>query len=105
MLITGVGDVAARLPSAAVIGYAPATLVEVALKAARKWGNKVKGIPQDEVEIIACEGNFQRSSVRTLPLPVTPVTVWAARTLAKFAVPDICTVYPVAVATAGHVIV
>jgi ornithine--oxo-acid transaminase len=37
--------------------------VEVALKAARKWGNKVKGIPQDEVEIIACEGNFHGRSI------------------------------------------
>lgn len=37
--------------------------VEVALKAARKWGAKVKGVPQDEVEIIACEGNFHGRSI------------------------------------------
>ena len=37
--------------------------VEVALKAARKWGAKVKGVPQDEVEIIACDGNFHGRSI------------------------------------------
>src|SRR5688572_15296443 len=37
--------------------------VETALKAARKWGNKVKGIPQDRVGIIACRGNFHGRSI------------------------------------------
>jgi ornithine--oxo-acid transaminase len=37
--------------------------VEVALKAARKWGNKVKGVPEHAVEIIACEGNFHGRSI------------------------------------------
>jgi len=37
--------------------------VEAALKVARKWGVKVKGVPQDEVEIIACEGNFHGRSI------------------------------------------
>ncbi len=32
--------------------------VETAIKAARKWGYKVKGIPDDGAEIIVCEGNF-----------------------------------------------
>jgi ornithine--oxo-acid transaminase len=35
-----------------------AEAVETALKAARKWGNKIKGIPADDVEIIACTNNF-----------------------------------------------
>jgi ornithine--oxo-acid transaminase len=35
-----------------------AEAVETGLKAARKWGVEVKGIPEGEVEIIACEGNF-----------------------------------------------
>lgn len=32
--------------------------VETAIKAARKWGYKVKGIEKDKGEIIVCEGNF-----------------------------------------------
>ncbi len=35
-----------------------AEAVETAVKAARKWGYQVKGIPQNEAEIIVCEGNF-----------------------------------------------
>ena len=32
--------------------------VESAVKAARKWGYKVKGVPADQAEIIVCNGNF-----------------------------------------------
>ena len=32
--------------------------VETAIKAARKWGYKVKGIPDGKAEIIVCAGNF-----------------------------------------------
>jgi ornithine--oxo-acid transaminase len=32
--------------------------VETAIKAARKWGYDVKGIPADQAEIVACTGNF-----------------------------------------------
>lgn len=35
-----------------------AEAVETALKTARKWGYKVKGIPRDKAEIIVCSGNF-----------------------------------------------
>jgi ornithine--oxo-acid transaminase len=35
-----------------------AEAVETALKAARKWGHKVKGIPDNSAEIIVCHGNF-----------------------------------------------
>lgn len=35
-----------------------AEAVEAAIKAARKWGVQVKGLAQNEAEIIACEGNF-----------------------------------------------
>lgn len=35
-----------------------AEAVETAVKAARKWGYQVKGIPQDQAEIIVCTGNF-----------------------------------------------
>ncbi len=35
-----------------------AEAVETAVKAARKWGYEVKGIPHDQAEIIVCNGNF-----------------------------------------------
>lgn len=35
-----------------------AEAVETAIKLARKWGYKVKGVPDGAAEIIACDGNF-----------------------------------------------
>ncbi len=35
-----------------------AEAVETAIKAARKWGYKVKGVTRDKAEIIVCSGNF-----------------------------------------------
>src|SRR5664279_814658 len=35
-----------------------AEAVETAIKAARRWGYRVKGIPNDRAEIIVCENNF-----------------------------------------------
>lgn len=35
-----------------------AEAVETALKAARKWGNKIKGVEEGKQEIIACTNNF-----------------------------------------------
>lgn len=40
-----------------------AEAVETAIKAARKWGYKVKGIPQNQAEIIVCENNFHGRTV------------------------------------------
>ncbi len=40
-----------------------AEAVETAVKAARKWGYKVKGIPQDKAEIIVCSNNFHGRTV------------------------------------------
>ncbi len=40
-----------------------AEAVETALKAARKWGYRVKGIPTDRAEIIVCESNFHGRSI------------------------------------------
>jgi len=40
-----------------------AEAVETALKAARKWGYTVKGIPSGKAEIIACEGNFHGRTI------------------------------------------
>jgi ornithine--oxo-acid transaminase len=40
-----------------------AEAVETALKAARKWGHKVKGIPENQAEIIVCAGNFHGRTI------------------------------------------
>jgi ornithine--oxo-acid transaminase len=40
-----------------------AEAVETAIKAARKWGYKVKGIPENQAEIIVCAGNFHGRTV------------------------------------------
>jgi len=40
-----------------------AEAVETAVKAARKWGYKVKGIPPDQAEIIVCANNFHGRTV------------------------------------------
>ena len=40
-----------------------AEAVETALKTARKWGYRVKGVPANEAEIIVCEGNFHGRTI------------------------------------------
>jgi ornithine--oxo-acid transaminase len=40
-----------------------AEAVETALKAARKWGYRVKNIPDDLAEIVVCESNFHGRSI------------------------------------------
>ncbi len=40
-----------------------AEAVETALKTARKWGYKVKGIPKDQAEIIVCANNFHGRTI------------------------------------------
>jgi ornithine--oxo-acid transaminase len=42
--------------------------VETALKAARKWGYRHKGVPADRAEIIACDGNFHGRSIAIVAL-------------------------------------
>ena len=37
--------------------------VETALKAVRKWGYQIKGIPEDLVEIVVCENNFHGRTI------------------------------------------
>ncbi len=37
--------------------------VETALKAARRWGYQVKGVPQGRAEIIACDSNFHGRTI------------------------------------------
>lgn len=40
-----------------------AEAVETVVKAVRKWGYKVKGVPKDQAEIIACENNFHGRTI------------------------------------------
>ena len=49
-----------------------AEAVETALKAARKWGYEVKGIPEGRAEIIACRGNFHGRSIAIVGLSSEP---------------------------------
>jgi ornithine--oxo-acid transaminase len=42
--------------------------VETALKATRKWGHKVKGIPENKAEIIACSNNFHGRTITIISL-------------------------------------
>ncbi|MHB8851730.1 MAG: ornithine--oxo-acid transaminase [Ignavibacteriaceae bacterium] len=48
-----------------------AEAVETALKAARKWGYKVKGIKKDAVEIIVCENNFAGRTISIISFSST----------------------------------
>ncbi len=49
-----------------------AEAVETALKAARKWAHKIKGVPADRAEIIACEGNFHGRTIAIVGLSSEP---------------------------------
>jgi len=40
-----------------------AEAVETVIKAARKWGYEVKGVPEDQAEIIVCENNFHGRTI------------------------------------------
>lgn len=45
-----------------------AEAVETAIKAIRRWGYQVKGIPNNQAEIIACEGNFHGRTMTAVSL-------------------------------------
>jgi ornithine--oxo-acid transaminase len=49
-----------------------AEAVETAIKAARKWGYKVKGIPDGKAEIIACENNFHGRTTTIISFSTEP---------------------------------
>jgi len=46
--------------------------VETALKAARKWAYRVKGVAPEEAEIIACRGNFHGRTIAAVGLSSEP---------------------------------
>ncbi len=43
-----------------------AEAVETALKTARKWGYKVKGVPEGKAEIVTCSNNFHGRTISTI---------------------------------------
>jgi len=45
-----------------------AEAVETAIKVARKWGYKVKGVKADQARIVACEGNFHGRTTTVVSL-------------------------------------
>jgi ornithine--oxo-acid transaminase len=49
-----------------------AEAVETALKAARKWAYKVKGVPADQAEVIAAEGNFHGRTISIVGFSSVP---------------------------------
>ena len=50
-----------------------AEAVETALKAARKWGYDVKGVPDGQAEIIACDGNFAGRTISIISFSSEPL--------------------------------
>lgn len=49
-----------------------AEAVETAIKMARRWAYKVKGVPEDKAEIIVCDGNFHGRTVTITSFSSTP---------------------------------
>jgi ornithine--oxo-acid transaminase len=45
-----------------------AEAVETAVKVARKWAYRVKGVPRHQAEIIACQGNFHGRTISMISL-------------------------------------
>jgi ornithine--oxo-acid transaminase len=45
---------------------------ETALKLIRKWGYKVKGIPENKVRIIVCDGNFHGRTITIVSMSSDP---------------------------------
>lgn len=49
-----------------------AEAVETAIKAARKWGYVVKGVPENQAQIIVCEGNFHGRTITIISFSAEP---------------------------------
>ena len=50
-----------------------AEAVETAIKTARKWAYKIKGIPADQAEIIACSNNFHGRTISVISFSTEPL--------------------------------
>jgi ornithine--oxo-acid transaminase len=51
-----------------------AEAVESALKLARKWGYEIKGVPQDQAEILVCTENFHGRTLAIVGFSTDPVS-------------------------------
>ena len=51
-----------------------AEAVETAIKAVRKWGYQVKGVPEDKAEIIVCRNNFHGRTITIVSFSTDPVS-------------------------------
>lgn len=49
-----------------------AEAVESAIKAVRKWGYKIKGVPEEKAEIIVCENNFHGRTITIVGFSTEP---------------------------------
>lgn len=49
-----------------------AEAVESAVKAVRKWGYEIKGVPPDQAEIIVCENNFHGRTISIVSFSTDP---------------------------------
>lgn len=47
--------------------------VETAIKAARKWGYTIKGVPANKGEIITCAGNFHGRTIAAISISTEPL--------------------------------
>ena len=51
-----------------------AEAVETAIKAARKWGYEVKGVPENKAEIIVCRNNFHGRTITIVSFSTDPIS-------------------------------
>jgi ornithine--oxo-acid transaminase len=51
-----------------------AEAVETVIKAVRKWGYKVKGVPDGRAEVIVCDGNFHGRTITIVGFSTDPAT-------------------------------
>nr|WP_321260295.1 ornithine--oxo-acid transaminase [uncultured Pseudodesulfovibrio sp.] len=51
-----------------------AEAVETAIKAVRKWGYQVKGVPENKAEIIVCRNNFHGRTITIVSFSTDPVS-------------------------------
>jgi ornithine--oxo-acid transaminase len=49
-----------------------AEAVETVIKAVRKWGYKIKGVPEDKAEVIVCENNFHGRTITIVGFSTEP---------------------------------
>jgi len=51
-----------------------AEAVETAIKAVRKWGYQIKGVPEDKAEIVVCRNNFHGRTISIISFSTDPVS-------------------------------